>query len=41
MSGAVEFRDALQLRLDIIQPTKDQIDLFNLKHPVRLTRKIE
>lgn len=41
MGGSVLFQDALQARLNIIKPSRDDIVNFLAKHPLELTPGIE
>ena len=41
MSGSMDFREALRLRLDVIQPHLTQIDEMNLKNPPVITPNVE
>jgi len=37
MSGTMDFREALRMRLSIIQPTLQQVQAMNLMKPPQLT----
>lgn len=41
MGGTVLFQDALAARLDIIKPSKNDINTFLEKHPLELTAGVE
>ena len=37
MGGGVSFREALQQRLNIVKPTRDQLEDFVASHPPQLS----
>ena len=37
MSGSLDYREALRLRLDLIKPHLNQIEDMNLKKPAKIT----
>lgn len=41
MNGSLTFREAFKLRLDIMKPSLEQLELFLHSHPPRLTQGIE
>ena len=41
MGGQVLFQDALAARLDLIKPTRADIDACLTKHPLKLTKGVQ
>lgn len=41
MSGSMDFREALRLRLNLIKPHKNQIQEMNLTKPAKITPKLK